>query len=1613
MADHKAPSWIMKLLLLLWKNFLMLKGRKCYVITLFIFFALLPLLCMCFRLISVLRTKPKIPDPIPTAAFLYNLPSYIYFAPQTKLIESIVAELNVKKTTGFESSHKLNEALVSFSQQESFVIGIEFSDPWTEWPDKLSFTLHSAAIPNIKVNIMYQAVGSYKFYKTGFLAVQQALSQVHIKHKCKEFNKTQGDIKFPPIKDLPSPPIFMNSHSGHLRAVAELIIFIIFAFVVIRLTTSIVEEKELQLKVTLNLMGVGSCLQWAAWYIETFIIFLIGSSIITLFWKLVPPNSEISFMPFTHWSMALFVLLVLSHCAICFSFLVSSLISRTNRISLVTFLVLFATQIPFLVLYSDGCSAGLNVFLSFFLFSGLKMLANSICTWEDYGEGLQWGNLFETSWPGSSLSAGYILLVMILVSFLSLLLCLYLEQIRPGPYGDSRPWHFPCTHCCSTESLVPYSRLFNRLFGIYRAAPDEERPDLQLIEPDPVDKIAGVQIRGLCKTFGKMEVVKNVSFDMFEGQVTVLMGHNGAGKTTLISMLAGFISPTSGTALINGFDIRQERRQAQRCIGLCPQQNVLFKHLSSVSHIKLFSRLRGVRGAEVKAEVQNYLKKLNLQEKKRLAARNLSGGTQRRLSVACALCGGVKVLICDEPSSGLDPSARRELWRLILEAKEGCTVLLTTHQLDDGEVLSDRVVIMSDGQLRCIGSLPFLKKKVDASCFLTCEARKRCDLDMLTSLISRHVGRIEPFSIKGRDVCYKLPLSKSHSFSSLFRDLESQMNTLGVRGFSLSSASLEEIFMSFGAEDLNTRHSGGAEKRDDDHENDEEGEGQHGNVRSCAKQWRAMMTKKIMGLYDNKAYFLILLLIPIVYYLTTLMMSTNTHRSGRRTFNVIDYGVDKSTILLSVPENKSYMEERRIDSIESLVKGRFQLIVVSEQIKDYVDEKWKSREGRREINFVSMAMDTADRPGLIGWVGPRHYVHAAPMILNLVYNVFAQELIGPEISIEVTSFPFTPRNNNNLVTVDTTHLTLFTIIYVCIVLIIFSNGVIQERVSHMKMQQEVSGLEMITYWLSHLAFDMMVYFILVLALLLPLYTYAPWYLLLFVLFFTGLAGLIFTYFMILMLSASFLAVSLTLLSALMVSFTLMILGAAALDYKLVYIAIFVANMLPVVSGYQCLQKCFNYKSRCGSYIPETKRPTSDDPTSDKMLCINPLSFLTPRCVCENPMTWPEMLVMLAAAITFFLLIMFFEYGSCIWYRCKECCTYSSSGSIEDPKVSREAEKIRAMNADQIGSRALVVDGVSKKYGCGPLAVKNISFALKPSHCVGLLGPNGAGKTSTFKMIVGEHSIDKGNIYISGHSMRMKRNRAMKELGYCPQYDAFFEFLTGRQLLKVFLQLWGYPRKNLNKRCEELADHFGFRRHLDKKIIYYSGGTKRKINAAVACGAKSLICLDEPSAGVDPASRRHVWTIINEMAQQGKAVLLTSHNMDEINALCSKCVILVDGSIYAMGSNQHVKNKIAKGMMLKLVVNVQQDKMVAMLTKIEDDINVAFPNAELKEKYEFSGRLTFQISEVDTTWSGIFEFVEGHRSSWQLDDYSLSQPSLEDTFEEIAEEKRKKRERESH
>lgn len=175
--------------------------------------------------------------------------------------------------------------------------------------------------------------------------------------------------------------------------------------------------------------------------------------------------------------------------------------------------------------------------------------------------------------------------------------------------------------------------------------------------------------------------------------------------------MEGLFTPTSGTALVGGHDIRTDIQGVRETLGLCPQHNVLFEELTVSEHLRFFGKLKGLKPAEIKEETDKYLELLNLEDKAHSQAKALSGGMQRKLAAAVALCGKSKVVLFDEPTSGMDPSARRSLWDLLQGEKEGRTILLTTHFMDEADLLGDRIAIMSEGKLQCCGSSFFLKKK--------------------------------------------------------------------------------------------------------------------------------------------------------------------------------------------------------------------------------------------------------------------------------------------------------------------------------------------------------------------------------------------------------------------------------------------------------------------------------------------------------------------------------------------------------------------------------------------------------------------------------------------------------------------------------------------------------------------------------------------------------------------------------------------------------------------------------------------------------------------------------------------------------------------------------------
>ena len=260
-----------------------------------------------------------------------------------------------------------------------------------------------------------------------------------------------------------------------------------------------------------------------------------------------------------------------------------------------------------------------------------------------------------------------------------------------------------------------------------------------------------------------------------------------------MSMLTGMISPTSGTAMINGFDIRRNIQAVRSSIGLCPQHNILFDALTVKEHIIFYSQLKGLSLSKANDEVKKFVGPLGLESKIDSQAGTLSGGMKRKLAVGIALCANSRFVLLDEPSSGVDPSSRRALWDVLEKEKEGRTILLSTHFMDEADVLGDQIAIMSAGRLEAIGSSFALKSKYGVGYHLVCVKKQSCNVSKVTNLLRNHMPDIHLESDIGAELSYLLDRQHVAKFQKMLEDLESNSDELESFGISLTT--LEEVFL--------------------------------------------------------------------------------------------------------------------------------------------------------------------------------------------------------------------------------------------------------------------------------------------------------------------------------------------------------------------------------------------------------------------------------------------------------------------------------------------------------------------------------------------------------------------------------------------------------------------------------------------------------------------------------------------------------------------------------------------------------------------------------------------------------------------------------------------------
>jgi len=223
----------------------------------------------------------------------------------------------------------------------------------------------------------------------------------------------------------------------------------------------------------------------------------------------------------------------------------------------------------------------------------------------------------------------------------------------------------------------------------------------------------------LVKQYKNLTAVDKLGLEIQQGELFSLLGVNGAGKTTAIKMLSCLTKPTSGDAIVGGYSVTKESEQVKRLIGVSPQETAVAPNLSVKENLELICGIHGFSKEKTKAKIQELSEQLSLDSVLRRKAGKLSGGWQRRVSIAMALISEPKILFLDEPTLGLDVLARHDLWEVIRSMQGKITIILTTHYMEEAEALSDRIGIMKSGRLLAVGTVEELNAAAGTNDFET------------------------------------------------------------------------------------------------------------------------------------------------------------------------------------------------------------------------------------------------------------------------------------------------------------------------------------------------------------------------------------------------------------------------------------------------------------------------------------------------------------------------------------------------------------------------------------------------------------------------------------------------------------------------------------------------------------------------------------------------------------------------------------------------------------------------------------------------------------------------------------------------------------------------------
>uniref|UniRef100_A0A8C0ZYY6 ABC transporter domain-containing protein n=1 Tax=Castor canadensis TaxID=51338 RepID=A0A8C0ZYY6_CASCN len=1335
-----------------------------------------------------------------------------------------------------------------------------------------------------------------------------------------------------------------------------------------------VTRERKKMKGLMTMMGLQDSAFWLSWGI----LYAGFIFIMALFLALVVES--VKFFVLTNFMVVFILFLLYGLSLIALVFLMSVLVKKSFLTGLLVFLLtVFWGSLGFMALYRY-LPVSLEWILSF-LSPFAFMLGMAQLLHLDYD--INSNALLEPSDGSNLIIATNFMLAF--DTFLYLALMMYLLKILPNDHGRRySPLFFLKSSFWSREQK-PDHEAFEDEVDSSPSQSDSFEP----MSPEFHGKEA-IRIRNVTKEYkgkpDKIEALKDLTLDIYEGQITAILGHSGAGKSTLLNILSGLSVPTQGSVSIynNKLSERADLENLIKITGVCPQSNLQFDFLTVRENLRLFAKIRGIPPQEVDKEVQRILLELEMKNIQDVLAQNLSGGQKRKLTFGIAILGDPQIFLLDEPTAGLDPFSRHRVWNLLKEHKADHVILFSTQFMDEADILADRKVFLSKGKLKCAGSSLFLKKKWGIGYHLSLQINEMCVRENITSFIKQHIPDAKLSAESEGKLVYTLPLETTYRFPDLYKDLDN-CSSLGIDTYGVSMTTLNEVFLKLEGksavdESVQSERAGDTERLVEMEQilsSLTDMRKTIGGLALWGQQICAIARVRLLKLkHERKALLSLLILavgfspLLVEYILVKIYQESYAWELSPHLYFLApgQQPHDPLSQLLIINKTGGSID----DFIRSVGHQNIAVEVDASGAGNGVDDPSYNgaiivSANEKNYNFT-LACNTKR-------------LNCFPVLMDIVSNgllgMFTQ---SARIQTDRSTFLGVSTN----------------LIDCCPPCIAMSS--IDDYKSKTWSQLRISGLFPSAYWFGQALVDIPLYCLVFIfmylldyilsfqqtlftiishsiqipcaigyAMSLIFLTYVISFIFrkrrknsgicsfcFFITMFSVAGIVLYTYENAALYCMIFLIPQATLIGCLFLS--LRVSNATVLNYSIIpssslTFLCFSLNSQPVLHFFIFLfiLRCLEWK--CG------KKPMRKDP----FFRISPRS----SDVCQNPEE-PE-------------------------------------GEDEDVQMERNrtSDALNSTNFDEkpvIVASCLRKEYAGKKKHCfskrkNKIATRNVSFCVRKGEILGLLGHNGAGKSTSIKVITGDVKSTAGQVLLKGSS----EGDTLGFLGYCPQENVLWPNLTVREHLEVFAAVKGLRKGDAKVTIARLVDVFKLQDQLKAPVKTLSEGVKRKLCFMLSIlGNPSVVLLDEPSTGMDPEGQQQTWQAIRAIIRNTeRGALLTTHYMAEAEAVCDRVAIMVSGKLRCIGSIQHLKSKFGKDYLLEMKM-----KTPAHLGPLHTEILRLFPQAARQERYSSLMVYKLPMEDVHPLAQAFFK-LEKVKQSFDLEEYSLSQSTLEQVFLELS------------